>query len=99
MEGTFFEIGNRKLPSNATKEWSGTIRDLRRKGRKLEKKIKELVDWGADPKSDPDSFLHRFENTFPLRRFIMWCDSRCKMPLDGSSALEVVSSSWQLHGH
>ena len=33
-----------RLPSNASKEWSGTVRDLRRKREKLEKKVKELVE-------------------------------------------------------
>lgn len=44
LGGTFFALDGCKLPSNASKEWSGTIRDLRRKREKLEKKVKELVE-------------------------------------------------------
>jgi hypothetical protein len=33
-----------KLPSNASKEWSGTIGDLRRKKERIEKKVKQLVE-------------------------------------------------------
>jgi len=44
LGGTFFALDGCRLPSNASKEWSGTIRDLRRKREKLEKKVKELVE-------------------------------------------------------
>jgi transposase len=43
LGGTFFELDGCKLPSNASKEWSGTIRDLIRKRENLEKKVRELV--------------------------------------------------------
>ena len=33
-----------KLPSNASKEWSGTIGDLRRKKERMEEKVKQLVE-------------------------------------------------------
>jgi len=44
------------VPSNASKEWSGTIRDLRRKREKLEKKVKELVEEqvGVDKKDNDE---------------------------------------------
>jgi transposase len=44
LGGTFFGLDGCKLPSNASKEWSGTLRDLRRKREKLEEKVKELVE-------------------------------------------------------
>ena len=44
LGGTFFALDGCKLPSNASKEWSGTLRDLRRKREKLEKKVRELVE-------------------------------------------------------
>jgi transposase len=43
LGGTVFALDGCKLPSNASKEWSGTIVDLRRKQEKLEKKVKELL--------------------------------------------------------
>jgi len=44
LGGTFFALDGCKLASNASKEWSGTIGDLRWKKEKIEKKVKELVE-------------------------------------------------------
>jgi len=44
LSGTFFALDGCKLASNASKEWSGTIKDLRWKKEKIEKKVKELVE-------------------------------------------------------
>jgi transposase len=44
LGGTFFALDGCKLPSNASKEWSGTIGELRRKKERLEKKVKQLVE-------------------------------------------------------
>ena len=48
------------VPSNASKEWSGTIRDLRRKREKLGKKVKELVEErvGVDKKDNSENPFH-----------------------------------------
>ena len=56
LGGTFFALDGCKLPSNASKEWSGSIRDLRRKREKLEKKVKELVEEqvGVDRKDNEE---------------------------------------------
>ncbi len=44
LRGTFFALDGYKLPSNASKEWSGTISDLRRKREKIERKVQQLVE-------------------------------------------------------
>ena len=44
LGGTFFALDGCKLASNASKEWSGTIRDLKWKKEKIEKKVKQLVE-------------------------------------------------------
>ena len=44
LGGTFFALDGCKLASNAFKEWSGTIRDLRWKREKIEKKVRQLVE-------------------------------------------------------
>lgn len=44
LGGTFFALDGCKLPSNASKEWSGTISDLRRKKERIEQKVKQLVE-------------------------------------------------------
>jgi len=44
LGGTFFALDGCKLASNASKEWSGTIGDLRRKRERIEKKVKQIVE-------------------------------------------------------
>jgi len=44
LGGTFFALDGCKLPSNASKEWSGTISDLRRKKGKIENKVAQLLE-------------------------------------------------------
>jgi hypothetical protein len=43
LGGTMFALDGCKLPSNASKEWSGTVSELRRKKDKIEGKLKRLV--------------------------------------------------------
>ena len=44
LGGTFFAIDGCKLSGNASKEWSGKIKDLKRKKEKIEGKLKALVE-------------------------------------------------------
>jgi transposase len=44
LGGTFFALDGCKLRSNAAKEWSGTIHELRRKKDNLEKKVRGLLE-------------------------------------------------------
>jgi transposase len=59
LGGTFFALDGLKLPSNASKEWSGTRSELHRKKERLEAKVKELLakhvqeDNRDDPPSGP----------------------------------------------
>ena len=43
LGGTFFALDGLKLPSNASKEWSGTRAELHRKKERLEAKVQELL--------------------------------------------------------
>ena len=43
LGGTFFALDGLKLPSNASKEWSGTRSELHRKKERLEAKVQELL--------------------------------------------------------
>ncbi len=43
LGGTMFALDGCKLPSNASKEWSGTIKDLNKKKQKIEKRVKHLL--------------------------------------------------------
>ena len=44
LGGTFFALDGCKLPSNASKQWSGTVCDLNKKKEKIEKKVEQLLD-------------------------------------------------------
>ena len=57
LGGTFFAIDGVKLPSNASKESSGTISELTKKKDKIQKKVKRLLkDQIAADKDDDDNF-------------------------------------------
>jgi len=43
ITGEMFAIDGCKLPSNASKEWSGTINDLKRRKERLEKYVKKVI--------------------------------------------------------
>ena len=43
LGGSHFSLDGCKLPSNASKEWSGTFKDLKRKRYKLEQKVRNLM--------------------------------------------------------
>ena len=43
LGGTMFALDGCKLPSNASKEWSGTIAELRKKQEKIETKVAQLL--------------------------------------------------------
>jgi transposase len=43
LGGTMFALDGCKLPSNASKEWSGTITELRKKQEKIETKVAQLL--------------------------------------------------------
>jgi transposase len=44
IEGSMFAIDGVKLPSNASKEWSGTKADLQKKKEKLEAALRTMID-------------------------------------------------------
>jgi len=56
LGGTFFALDGSKLPSNASKEWSGRHSDLNRKKEKIEKKVEHLLkeQEEADKRNDDD---------------------------------------------
>ena len=42
--GTFFALDGVKLPGNASKRWSGTLSDIKKKKEKIEQKVKQLLE-------------------------------------------------------
>jgi len=66
--GDMFALDGCKLSSNASKEWSGTFKDLRKKKEKLENLVKEMLDEhekrdqdGGFPEKDKEKDLTRIE--------------------------------------
>jgi len=60
LGGTHFSMDGLKLPSNASKEWSGTHKDLLKKKVKLEEKLKEAVrEHREEDQSGGDRDAHR----------------------------------------
>ena len=43
LGGTHFSLDGCKLPSNASKQWSGSFKELKHKRNKLEKKVRKIV--------------------------------------------------------
>jgi len=58
LGGTHFSLDGVKLPANASKEWSGTFKELKRKRDKLQGKLRQVIaehirqDWLAGPESE-----------------------------------------------
>jgi len=48
LGGTIFAVDGCKLAGNASKHWSGTVEDFRRKKEKIEKKVKLLLEEQGD---------------------------------------------------
>ena len=44
LGGTFFALDGLKLPSNASKRWSGTLSDISKRKEKIEHKVKQLLE-------------------------------------------------------
>jgi transposase len=54
LGGTFFALDGLKLPSNASKEWSGTRSELHRKKERLEAKVEQLLEEHAQGDKEDD---------------------------------------------
>ncbi len=58
LGGTFFALDGLKLPGNASKRWSGTLSDIRKKKEKIEQKVKGLLEEQiSTDKEDHDGFI------------------------------------------
>ena len=57
LGGTHFSLDGLKLPSNASKEWSGTFKELKKKQDKLQEKLTEVLSEHirTDDSSESDS--------------------------------------------
>ena len=55
LGGTMFALDGCKLPSNASKEWSGTLAELRKKKEKIETKVAQLLEEQVQADQGPDN--------------------------------------------
>jgi len=57
LGGTHFSLDGVKLPSNASKEWSGTFKELKRKRDRLQGKLQQVMaeHIQADIQAKPES--------------------------------------------
>ncbi len=62
LGGTFFALDGLKLPSNASKEWSGTISDIKKKKQKIEQKVKRLLEEQIETDKNDNDDLPKFSN-------------------------------------
>ena len=74
LGGSFFALDGLKLPSNASKQWSGKLSKLQRKKEKLEGKLKRFLeehereDRGDDEPSGPGSLPRRANRDKQIKR-------------------------------
>jgi len=57
LGGTFFAIDGCKMPSNASKEWSGKFSELQKRKEKIEHKIKVLVEDHIERDREEDTLI------------------------------------------
>ena len=57
-----FALDGLKLPSNASKEWSGTISDIKKKKQKIEQKVKRLLEEQIETDKNNNDDLTKLSN-------------------------------------
>ncbi len=95
LGGTHFSLDGLKLPSNASKEWSGTFTELGKKRDKLQEKLNEVLSEHIrqDASSDSDS-QRREKQKARLQRQVKRLDEFLKQnqPKKGKTKAEIQSN-------
>jgi transposase len=95
LGGTHFSLDGLKLPSNASKEWSGTFAELAKKRAKLQQKLGEVLSEHIlqDASSDSDS-QRREDQKKRLERQVKRLDEFLEenQPKQGKSKSEIQSN-------
>ncbi len=95
LGGTHFSLDGLKLPSNASKEWSGTFKELRKKQDKLQEKLTEVLSEHirTDDSSESDS-QRRKKQKARLERQVKRLDEFLKQnqPKQGKTKAEIQSN-------
>ncbi|RKX61789.1 MAG: IS1182 family transposase [Thermodesulfobacteriota bacterium] len=99
LGGSHFSLDGLKLSSNASKEWSGTFADLKKKQEALERKVKEAISEHrqADKRDDCKSESDRQRQERRIKRLRQKADRIEKFlaenkPKIGSSGKEIQSN-------
>jgi transposase len=99
LGGTHFSLDGLKLSSNASKEWSGTFADLKKKQEALERKVKEAVreHREADKRERKKSVSDRLRREKKIKRLKQKADRIEKFlsenePKIGSRGKEIQSN-------
>ena len=103
LGGTFFALDGLRLPSNASKGWSGTHAELRRKKERMEARVRHLVeehteedrrDEGSPMKGAPIGRVNRQEQIERLRKKAARIERflREHRPKYGSKGKEIASN-------
>jgi len=100
LGGTQLAIDGCKLPSNASKEWSGAFADLHHKREKLEQKLKQLLDnhqkldqqeAASDNKNEQDKLKQRINKLqAKLKTIQKWFEEH--EPKKGQTKKEIQSN-------
>ena len=95
LGGTHFSLDGLKLPSNASKEWSGTFKELKKKQDKLQEKLTEVLSEHirTDDSSESDS-QRREKQKARLERQVKRLDEFLKQnqPKQGKTKAEIQSN-------
>ena len=99
LSGTHLSLDGLKLSSNASKEWSGTFADLKKKQEALERKVKEAIKEHrqADKKESKKSDLDKVKREKRIKRLKQKADRIDKFlsenePKIGSQGKEIQSN-------
>ena len=96
LGGTHFSLDGVKLSANVSKEWSGTIEELKHKRDKLQEKLKRVIAEHAQADKQPEVILERQkkrERRFQLQIQRLNEFLKDREPKIGSSGKEIQSNA------
>ena len=95
LDGTHFSLDGVKLSANVSKEWSGTIDELKHKRDKLQEKLQRVIAEHAQADKQPEVVVERQkkrERRFQLQVERLERISRRAEPKRGSDGKEIQSN-------
>jgi transposase len=95
LGGTHFSLDGVKLPSNVSKEWSGTFKELKKKRDKLQAKLRQVIQEHIrqDRRSNPETEQHQqqekrlLQQVARLNKFLQE-----EKPKEGKAQAEIQSN-------